>query len=444
MINKNILTESKIKAMRNFLCVLFTALLVTLSGCEKNETVDPYFQGALNVNKLINNDLFALNERIDFTDNPLLYTFYDPVIDSKGTPASSIDIEVIADLESPAYKKETLQASHIRITDGFAYIGYNTQGERYLGGIDIVDINPAADPRLVSNVIFINPETNFGKDVSSIDIEPKVPGFNNFIWIAGAEEGNPSLSSPAIAERFTLNADNQFQLTNGPREVFDLKGFVGTDIRFFKNKIYATSGTGGGLTVLNNQMLELNFYDIENARSVDVNKNYTVALGGNPGHLYGPGVWDSEIGGATDPEAKSMVRLCYETNGTIVTKGAKCTGNFALAALGEDGLKCFNLNISSSVPVSSLPRPVIQDETKEWDYVTNGVSIANGGWVYIANGAAGLDIAKMDLHGNLTLLGNIDLGASVNFVEASDNYVFVATGLGGLKILKVKENQTSF
>jgi hypothetical protein len=39
------------------------------------------------------------------------------------------------------------------------------------------------------------------------------------------------------------------------------------------------------------------------------------------------------------------------------------------------------------------------------------------------------------------LLGNIDLGASVNFVEASDNYVFVATGLGGLKILKVTEKQ---
>lgn len=430
--------------MKNFLCILFTALLVILSGCEKNDTAGTYFQSGFNEDKLINNDLSSLNKRIDFKDNPFMYTFYDPVLDSKGTPASSIEIEVIADMESPVYKNEILQASHIRIVDGFAYIGYNTKGERYLGGIDIVDVNPATDPRLISNVIFINPETNCGKDVSSIDIEPKIPGFNNFVWIAGAEEGNPLLTSPAIAERFTLNAENQFQLTNVPREVYDLKGYVGTDIRFFNNRIYVTSGTGGGLTVLNNQMRELNFYDIENARSVDVNKYYTVALGGNPGHLYNPGVWDSKIGGATDPEAKSMVRLCYETHGTIVTKGAKCTGNFALAALGEDGLKCFNLDVSSSVPVSTLPRPAIQDETKEWNYVTNGVSIANGGWVYIANGAAGLDIAKMDLYGNLTHLGNINLGESVNFVEASDNYVFVATGLGGLKILRVKENQITY
>ena len=112
--------------------------------------------------------------------------------------------------------------------------------------------------------------------------------------------------------------------------------------------------------------------------------------------------------------------------------------------MGEDGLKCFNLDVSSSVPVSTFAKAAIQDETKEWNYVTNGVSIANGGWVYIANGAAGLDIAKMDLYGNLTHLGNINLGESVNFVEASDNYVFVATGLGGLKILRVKENQITY
>ena len=51
--------------------------------------------------------------------------------------------------------------------------------------------------------------------------------------------------------------------------------------------------------------------------------------------------------------------------------------------------------------------------------------------------SVGLDIAKMDLYGKLILLVNINPGSSVNFVEASDNYVFTATGLGGLKILKV-------
>lgn len=403
--------------------------------------MDPldYHQDNLSESMLINNDPLTLNKRIQFANEPLFYSFQDPSL-LKGVSNSSIDIQVIACMEAPKYGNEILQASHIRIADGYAYIAYNTQGPRYLGGVDIVDIRTAINPRLISNVIFIDPETNTGKDISSVDIEPKRPGSNNYIWIAGAEEANPLLESPAIVERLALNASNQFENINNPRQFFGLKGYVGTDIRFFNNKVYITSGTGGGLTILNNSMNESEFYNIENARSVDVNDNYSVTLGANPGHMYAPGLWDTEIGGATDPEAKSMIRLCYETHGTIVTKGAKCTGNFALAALGEDGLKCFNLDKSVSVPCSLLPRPMIPDEGNEWDYVTNGVSVSDGGWVYIANGAGGLDIAKMDLYGKLILLGNIDLGASVNFVEASDNYVFVATGPGGLSVLKVKIN----
>ena len=63
------------------------------------------------------------------------------------------------------------------------------------------------------------------------------------------------------------------------REVYDLKGYVGTDIRFFNNRIYVTSGTGGGLTVLNNQMRELNFMILKMHVLVDVNKYYTRSFG---------------------------------------------------------------------------------------------------------------------------------------------------------------------
>jgi hypothetical protein len=90
--------------------------------------------------------------------------------------------------------------------------------------------------------------------------------------------------------------------------------------------------------------------------------------------------------------------------------------------------------------ISALPRPVVPDGESPNDYVTNGVSVSDNGWVYIANGAGGLDIAKIDTGGQLTWMGNIILGASVNFVEANTDYVFVARGVLGLKILKVTEN----
>jgi hypothetical protein len=288
-----------------------------------------------------------------------------------------------------------------------------------LGGVDIVDISSPDDPQLVSSVIFINEETNKGKDVSSLDVKFS-PSAKSLLWITGADETRDS----AFAERYELNSSNQFESDQSLH--LSLKGYVGTDVRFYNDKVYVTSGTGGGLTVLDNQMKEVSFMNIKNARSVDVNKDFEIALGGNPGHLYNPGIWDKEIGGSTDPEAKSILRLYNK---------------FALVALGEEGLKCFD--VSSNMPstvISALPRPAVPEGGSPGDFVTNGVSVSNNGWVYVANGAGGLDIDKIDADGKLTWMGNVDLGASVNFVESNANYVFVARGVLGLKILKVTEN----
>ena len=444
--------------MKNLLNLLMVTVLLFFGiSCRKIEIDNPknpiaIIKDSVELAKdvLVNNDSSSLGNRITLIDDSS-HTIIDTTSDGeKGsitpkTLGSSVTIRLIAQLSPPKYNQEVLQASHIRIVNGYAYIAYNTQGPRYLGGVDIVNISSSTNPKLVSNVTFINKTTNQGKDVSSIDVEVNGKSAKCsstepvIVWIAGAEEYNPLIQTPAIVEKYTLNSSNQFQ-SSQPRHFYGLSGYVGTDVKVSTvggvTKIYATSGTGGGLTVLNDTLKKLDYLSIANARSVDVNSKYTIALGGNPGHLYSLGSWDKEVGGATDPEAKSIVRLYSSSN-------AKCstTYDFALVALGEAGLKCFNLTSTTpAIAVSSLPRPTVPNGGSAWNYVTNGVSISNG-WVYIANGAGGLDIAKLDTStGKLTLLGNINLGSSVNFVEASSNYVFVATGLGGLKILKVTEN----
>ena len=253
---------------------------------------------------LISNNLNALNERISLTDNSPAYIFGDTakgtIKSSKGTVTSSVTIQLIAHLLPPEYNGEVLQASHVRIVDHYAYVTYNTQGPRYLGGVDIVDISHPDYPNLISSVIFINQETNKGKDVSSVDVKYSPSSESNtFLWITGADETRDS----AFVERYELNSSNQFESDQSVN--FSLKGYVGTDVRFYNDKVYVTSGTGGGLTILDNQMKQVSFQNLENARSVDVNKDFEIALGGNPGHLYNPGLWDKEIGGANDPEAKS-------------------------------------------------------------------------------------------------------------------------------------------
>ena len=405
-------------------CIIIFLIVI---GCKKNDdqTIRKSSDNIGSKGMLINNNLNTLNERISLADNTSAYIFGDTakktIKSSKGTLSSSVTIQLIARLSPPEYNGEVLQASHVRIVDHYAYVTYNTQGPRYLGGVDIVDISSPADPKLVSSVIFINKETNKGKDVSAVDVKySQAAESNTFLWITGADETRDS----AFAERYKLNSSNQFE--SGQSVNFSLKGYVGTDVRFYNDKVYVTSGTGGGLTILDNQMKEVSFMNLENARSVDVNKDFEIALGGNPGHLYNPGIWDKEIGGSTDPEAKSILRLYNK---------------FALVALGEEGLKCYDLssNIPSTV-ISALPRPTVPEGESPWDYVTNGVSVSNNGWVYIANGAGGMDIAKIDTVGQLTWMGNVNLDASVNFVEANANYVFVARGVLGLKILKVTEN----
>ncbi len=404
--------------------LLSLLLLMVVAGCEKSD--DNMTTTSTNGDMVINNDLNSLSHRMTFDSNPVIYSFTDTQqSDLKSTGATSVSLKVIGEVLPPQYQDETLQASHIRIVDGYAYVSYNTQGIRYLGGADIINIDTPSYPQLISSVVFIDEETNKGKDISSIDVEPKGSGNNNCVWLAGAEEDNDQLQTPAIVERYILNSSNQFQHSDDPKQYFDLPGYVGTDVRFLDNKVYITSGTDGGLTILNNGMNQIDYYELDNARSVDVTSDYVLAMGGNPGALFRPEVFYETVGGAADPEAKSIVRIY---------------NNFALVALGDGGLQCYDLSSATpAVAVSSLPAPEIPEGANSSEYVTNAVSIYKG-WVYIANGAGGLQIAKLDSDGQLRMMGNIDLGASVNFVEAHCNYAFVATGLGGLKIIEMTFN----
>jgi hypothetical protein len=407
--------------------IFFTALILIGTACKKlNEQLPVASSGNIVLkNMLINNDRNSLNSRISLDDSDSTYTFGDSAKQStkssKGTTGSSVTIQLIARLDPPVYEGEVLQASHVRIVDHYAYVTYNTSGPRYLGGVDIVDVSDPGYPQLISSVIFINPETNKGKDVSSVDVKySPSAAFKTLLWITGTDETRDS----AFVEKFQLNSSNQFDTDKSVN--FSLKGYVGTDVRYYNDKVYVTSGTGGGLTILDNQMKELSFFKLENARSVDVNKDFEIGFGGNPGHIYNPGSWDKEIGGATDPDAKSILRLYNK---------------FALVGLGEDGLKCYDISTNNPLSmVSSLPRPAVPEGGSPMDYVTNGVSVTDHAWVYIANGAGGMDVARIDNNGQLTWMGNVNLGASVNFVEANSEYVFVARGTRGLKICKVTEN----
>src|ERR1035437_9252427 len=179
--------------MKNILILCFTIILIVI-GCKKNNNqINNSSDKIASENMLINNSLNSLNERISLTDNTTAYVFGDTAKKTlktvNGAKTSSVTIQLIAALYPPEYKGEVLQASHVRIVDHYAYVTYNTQGPRYLGGVDIVDISSPNAPKLISSAVFINKETNKGKDVSSVDVKFSPSAISNtLLWITGADE----------------------------------------------------------------------------------------------------------------------------------------------------------------------------------------------------------------------------------------------------------------
>jgi hypothetical protein len=155
--------------MKQLLIFCITMFLIGI-GCKRidDQAISNPSDKIVSTNMLINNNLNSLNERISLTDNAPSYIFGDTakktMKSGNGAMNSSVTIQLIARLSPPEYNGEVLQASHVRIVDHYAYVTYNTQGPRYLGGVDIVDISSPDNPELVSSVVFINQETNKGKD----------------------------------------------------------------------------------------------------------------------------------------------------------------------------------------------------------------------------------------------------------------------------------------
>ncbi len=415
---------------------------LVFKSCEK----DPLESRKDKEEIIINNDLSSLGRRVEMALPDHVMPIYSiPALkgDHKTESMKQKDVssnyilKLRAEVSPPSHEGKTLQASHIKIVGNYAYVTYNTKGDEYLGGVDIFDITDISNPELISNAIFTD------KDVSSIDVIPQGAGKEHFVYVIGAEniDVNTELSSPALIERYLLNEANQFKHLDEPRQITDLESYAGTDVKFFDNNIFATSGSAGGLTVLTTGMGKESYMEYSYARSVDADDEKLVMFSGMGGGLY---VWDKsadylaegyapvhiETGGANIPVSKSMVRI---------------SDDFAFVALGDEGMKMFD--IAGGEMIDYIPRPAFPDngDYDENDYVTNGVSVNvseymdNADIILVANGGAGVYVSQLTEDNEIALIGSMKFeeGSSANFVEAQDNKVFVATGKGGLKILEI-------
>ena len=276
---------------------------------------------------------------------------------------------LIATVEAPVIDDVTLQATHTVVRGGTALVTYNVQGPARAGGVESYDVSQPDVVSLVSAALFTD------TDVAAVALK------GQDVYLATAT-GDEAFESPAVLENMTIQ-NGQF-LEETWR--IDIPSFAGTGVVASGNTVYVTSGTGGpdigGLSAFGREALEPSFfYQLEDARAVDVKGDELVVMRGTPGALHvlhaNSGLVEDvyESGGANIPESKSTVEIA---RGLI------------FYAAGDEGLRVVDLKTGEIV--AELPVPDIEGIPPELE-VTNSVSL-HGNLVFLANGGAGLLVAR--------------------------------------------------
>ncbi len=355
----------------------------------------------------------------------------------------------------------TTQATHVKITDDarYAFVSYNTKGDDHVGGVVVYNVVVTEGENLENTTATVTEVSRFvmpRSEVSAVDY------YNGKLYITGATE-DPAFGYNEDRDGYNYTFYMVMELTGGMKFVESepyvtmLQSFQGTSIRVANGKVYITTGDGtkdtakGGLfiydanTVDNPQIKFIEGKD--HIRSVDVDDDNIYMMQAQPARVT---KYDLNGGGeqviyalnneATQPDAKSEI---------LVWK------DYLFVAENESGLRM--LDKSGNVN-DALDRPGLSADTD----VTNSVAMnsdtkknihgtaVKSDMLLLANGEKGIywyDIQKESGKDEIVLCNNNsivlyeDAGtktpASANFIASKGNIVFVADGLGGLKVLYI-------
>jgi hypothetical protein len=350
-----------------------------------------------------------------------------------------VRLRLIATGASPVVQGRTLQVTAVafdeRNNTKYAYVGYSMRGAEALGGVDIYQISNPSRPQLRSRVTFT------GTKVQALTVA------DGRLYLATATS-DAGFEERAVLDVITL--DNQGLIpANFSRTRLPLPSFIATAVHVQGNYVFVTSGSGGpnvgGLTVFRKDNLQrVGTVPMEDARWVSGGQLLVTVMQGTPGRIrlfsalgdptaqIGPTL---DVGGATIPESRGEVAI---------------SGVFGFVAAGNGGTKVTALSsiFGAATRGLGLPIPSIAGVPPELS-TTNGITVWRSGlsaWLFTANGEAGVNVYTSD-HLRLAFEGTPQLGAvgHINFgtslsanmvaVEEDGRTMFVANGLGGLRIV---------
>jgi len=338
-------------------------------------------------------------------------------VEDEDPQVSNIALEQIATVDPPIVDGTTLRASHVKIDGNYAYVTYMMEGEAYLGGVDIINIEDKTNPFVTSRV------TSDIVDFTSAYFS------NGRLYFASAVDTDELLNLEYRANLGYVNVSAGNFLQNF--QLKPIEGNIAVDISGFDDKIIGVSGATGVLGLYDAVSLEtIAEQPIPDLRSIAYGNNKIAVLSGSEGlAMYNPGDL-SVLNRINTPN------LASESKRTIAFKDQAI-----LVAEGGNGVGIYDSNSGNTLQQLSIPLPVDAAYDSE-DVVTNAVSIA-GDFILMANGGAGFGIAKLDENNTLVEEGIVDLEGSSNYIQSDGDYIFVASGTGGLKIIKVSQPEAT-
>jgi len=342
----------------------------------------------------------------------------------------SVTLTLAAEISPPTVDNQLVQATSIaRSIGNNAVVSYNMRGEPRLGAIDWVMRLNSARPELGSSATFND------ADVSAVSTD----GRNVYMAMAS---GAPEFTFPAVVERLRV-AGNRLTLAGNERA--GLTSFAATSVAAVGDTVYATSGDAGGVFGLAEQDLaRLGDFPLHDARWVasDPAGRRIVVAQGTPGQLsvFAEGEFPGgsmtllntfPFPGADVPESKSTVEIA---------------GNKAFVAAGPAGVQVMCLDDGAIIGHVARPDPA-QLGLDPSVVVTNAVTV-DGDLMFISNGEAGVYVARATqpfatsgcAAQDIAVIGKLrfDELQSANHVSYRGDYLFVAAGLGGVKIVRVR------
>ncbi len=405
------------KRQRLVLGAAASLFALSLGGCF-GEAAEDLPGGTLDGMTIVN-DENSLKDRVTDRNDTI-------AVDSSGAAAKraasgkALTMTLVAEIDPPVLKGDTLQATSVALHGGFAYVSYNYQGEAYRGGVDVIQIKNAAKAELRSQVLFDD------ADVHALH-------YDKDLYLATATS-REDFKSPAVLERVRVQGG---KLELKARERVAIGSFAATSVTVDGKQVYATSGDGGGLSALTENGLNVSTEkSLPDARWVDADDSRVVVVQGMPGRIA---VYDKStmalantwtFTGANVAEAKTTVRLI---------------GGKALIAAGTGGTQLMSLATgkilgASAVPVlTGVPRENIVANAADAEGDLVYVSYGEGG-VYALEASADLSKSSGESSVDLTVLGRLRFEnlQSVNHVAFDGNTLVVAAGRGGVKIVSVQ------